>query len=110
MRTIEVDQAVKTIMKHSENLTPEQKAVALMIATLLNDENEIPTVEPIRPSYGMFECFHCGSRSVIWDSDFVFSDYGLDGDGIINECHCENCGADIMYFISTDSDEDEVAE
>ena len=27
----------------------------------------------------MYECFHCLSRSVVWDSDFTFEDYGLDG-------------------------------
>ena len=49
----------------------------------------------------MYECFHCGSRSVIWDADFDFSDYGEDGEGIIHECHCCNCGARITYFVGT---------
>ena len=47
----------------------------------------------------MYECFHCGAKAVIWDADFDFSDYGLDGDGIIHTCHCSNCGADIEYRI-----------
>ena len=55
----------------------------------------------------MYECFNYLSRSVIWDCDFTFEDYGYDGDGIIHECHCENCGARIMYFISLDDDEQE---
>jgi len=47
----------------------------------------------------MYECFHCGEKSVIWDGDFSFEDYGLEGEGIIHECHCENCGAQITYQI-----------
>ena len=30
----------------------------------------------------MYECFHCGTKSVIWDSDFDFEDYGYEGKGI----------------------------
>lgn len=47
----------------------------------------------------MYECFHCGSKSVIWDADFDFSDYGYEGEGIIHICHCINCGAEIIYEI-----------
>ena len=49
----------------------------------------------------MYECFHCGERAVIWDADFDFSDYGEEGEGIIHECHCTNCGAQITYRITT---------
>ena len=58
----------------------------------------------------MFECFHCLSRSVVWGADFSFEDYGLEGEGIIHECHCSNCGADITYYIRTDNPDDEAAE
>ena len=47
----------------------------------------------------MYECFHCGEKAVIWDSDFDFQDYGEEGEGIIHECHCSNCGAQITYRI-----------
>jgi hypothetical protein len=47
----------------------------------------------------MYECFHCGEKSVIWDSDFDFEDYGEEGEGIIHECHCTKCGAQITYRI-----------
>lgn len=53
----------------------------------------------------MYECFHCGERAVIWDNDFSFEDYGYDEDGIIHECHCTNCGAEITYAISFSDDE-----
>lgn len=54
----------------------------------------------------MYQCFHCLQMTVCWDSDFDFSDYGLEGEGIIHCCHCSNCGAEIEYRIRTDKDED----
>lgn len=53
----------------------------------------------------MYECFHCCTRSVICDSDFSYEDFGLEGEGIVQCCHCTNCGARIMYYISLDEDE-----
>ena len=53
----------------------------------------------------MYECFHCLSRSVIWDNDYSFEDFGMEGEGIVHCCHCAKCGADIIYFISCE-DED----
>ena len=47
----------------------------------------------------MFECLNCGSHNVIWDVDFTFEDYGMEGDGIVKEFHCEDCGAMITYMI-----------
>lgn len=55
----------------------------------------------------MYECFHCGHRSVVWDSDFTFKDFGYEGEGIIHICHCGNCGAQIEYYIPL-SDSDDV--
>lgn len=55
----------------------------------------------------MYECFHCGKKAVIWDSDFSFEDYGREGEGIIHVCHCTNCGAEITYEISLDNEEEE---
>lgn len=53
----------------------------------------------------MYECFHCLSRSVIWDSDFSFEDYGLEGEGIIHVLHCADCGAEIEYRIKLSEEE-----
>lgn len=47
----------------------------------------------------MFECFHCCRKAVVWDADFDFSDFGLEGEGIVHMCHCTNCGAEIEYKI-----------
>lgn len=54
----------------------------------------------------MYECFHCLSRSVIWDNDFSFEDFGYEGDGLVHCCHCANCGAYIEYRISLDDFEE----
>ena len=54
----------------------------------------------------MYECFHCGQRSVIWDNDFSFEDFGLEGQGLIHQCHCANCGAEIEYKISYNDDDE----
>lgn len=55
----------------------------------------------------MYECFHCGHRAVIWDCDYDFADYGLPGEGIVQKCHCEHCGADITYMIPCGGPEDD---
>lgn len=55
----------------------------------------------------MFECFHCLSRSVIWDADFDFDDFGYEGKGIVHICHCANCGAEIEYRVSISTEETE---
>lgn len=47
----------------------------------------------------MFQCFRCGQNTVVWDSDFDFEDFGYEGEGVVNLCHCENCGATIEYRV-----------
>ena len=54
----------------------------------------------------MYECFHCCTRSVIWDSDFTFEDGGMEGNGIVHFCHCANCGAQIEYYIPIPDEEE----
>lgn len=53
----------------------------------------------------MYQCFHCGQMSVIWDADFNYEDFGLEGEGIIHVCHCTNCGANIEYYIPLEEEE-----
>ena len=53
----------------------------------------------------MFECFHCGQRSVIWDNDFDAEDYGYPIAGIVHCLHCTNCGAEIEYVIYEGEDD-----
>ena len=52
----------------------------------------------------MYECFHCLERAVTWDGDFDFADYGEEGEGIIHECHCNNCGSRIIYMVAFPSE------
>ncbi len=55
----------------------------------------------------MFSLFS-QSSAVIWDADFSFEDYGEEGEGIYQVCHCTNCGAEITYRIPFDN-EDEIS-
>ena len=50
-------------------------------------------------------CYACRRKAVIWDSDFSYEDYGLEGDGIVQEFHCTYCGAGITYYIPCESEE-----
>lgn len=54
---------------------------------------------------GKIECFHCGAKAVGWEADFDPEDYGYEGTGIIHNCHCYNCGADIQYVILDNQEE-----
>lgn len=56
-------------------------------------------IENIIHPHNGYQCFHCGQYSVYWCADFDFEDYGYEGTGIIQECHCYACGADITYTI-----------
>lgn len=54
----------------------------------------------------MLECFHCGEKAVIWDSDYEFSDLGYEGTGIIHLLHYTHCGAEIEYAIKEKEDKE----
>ena len=54
-----------------------------------------------------YQCFHCGANAVYWEADFDFSDYGYEGEGIVQNCRCSNCGAEIEYRIPCNKEEDD---
>lgn len=54
----------------------------------------------------MHECFWCGERSVVWDCDYDFEDFGYEGCGIVQVSHCANCGAYYECYIEFKNDED----
>lgn len=54
----------------------------------------------------MYQCFHCLTNGVIWDNDFTFEDFNMEGEGIVHVCHCSNCGAEIEYYISCEEEEE----
>ncbi len=59
----------------------------------------------------MYECFHCLHKTVCWDCDYDFADFGYEGEGIVQICHCANCGAEIEYRIPvTEEDVEELEE
>lgn len=58
----------------------------------------------------MYECFHCGNRSVIWDCDYDTEDYGFEPGGIVHVLHCDVCGAEITYIIYNKEEEEDIYE
>ena len=54
----------------------------------------------------MYECFHCLSKSVVWDCDLDYSDCGYEGEGMVHVCHCTNCGAEIEYKIPIEENDE----
>lgn len=55
----------------------------------------------------MFECFHCLTRSVVWQCDYDFGDFGYENEGIVHILRCCNCGAEIEYIVPLHSEETE---
>jgi len=55
----------------------------------------------------MFECFHCLCRSLVWQCDYDFSDFGYEGEGIVQILHCVNCGADVEYRVPLNPEQEE---
>ena len=55
----------------------------------------------------MYECFHCGHRTVVWENDFMASELGYEIEGIVHILHCANCGAEIEYYIPEEREEEE---
>jgi len=42
-------------------------------------------------------CWHCNTE-LIWNNDFNFEDYGLDGDGIVTNLSCPECGSYVEVY------------
>lgn len=53
----------------------------------------------------MYQCFHCLHNTVSWDCDYSFEDFGYEGEGIVQICHCNHCGAEIEYRIPISEEE-----
>lgn len=77
-----------------------------LVATKRDPRCPMSEIQKEKPS-GLYECFHCGARQVLWDSDFNLEDYGYEGKGVIHDCHCLNCGAEIQYIIRFDKEGEE---
>ena len=46
------------------------------------------------------KCWHCKGE-LIWNADFDYKDYGLDGDGVISALSCtnQNCGSYVEVYL-----------
>ena len=99
MRSIDADS-----LETHEQMEPMGNGVYECVQVVYKDDiDDAPTIEPERKKG--YECFHCGEQAVIWDGDFSFKDYCEEGEGIIQECHCANCGAQITYRISLNGED-----
>ena len=50
-------------------------------------------------------CWFC-NEEMIWGADFDFSDYGIEGSGIVATFSCTGCGATADFYTSQeDTDE-----
>ena len=85
-----------------DNLTKADEEIELLTKDILKAQHKASEQEG-----GLYQCFHCLQYSVAWDGDFDFQDYGEDGPGIIHECHCMNCGAEITYRCPANPEEKE---
>jgi hypothetical protein len=45
------------------------------------------------------KCPFCNEGELIWQSDFSFEDYSIDGDGIVQATGCTNCDVFIESHI-----------
>lgn len=72
--------------------------------TIIYDQ---PEIEAVEVTSGMYECFHCCTRSLVWQCDFSFEDFGYAGEGIVQVLRCTNCGAEVEYRISLEDDDEE---
>ena len=43
------------------------------------------------------KCYHCNTE-LIWGGDFMFEDYGLEGDGIVSNLSCPDCQAYVEVY------------
>lgn len=52
------------------------------------------------------KCYRCGAE-LIWNSDFTYEDYGLDGEGIVSVLTCsdDNCNTDVEVYTKLDEEE-----
>jgi len=50
-------------------------------------------------------CWFCNGK-VIWNCDYSFDDYGIEGDGIVAALTCSNCNAFFEGYLRVDEDEE----
>lgn len=63
--------------------------------------DETKKLSKIKESKGYGNCGFCGG-ALIWQSDFDFDDFGYEGEGIVSQAICSNCGAEVETRVRTD--------
>ena len=61
MRIIDADQAIKVIVSNSEALEFRDRSLSLILAMLLKNENEIPTIDAV-PVVRCSSCIHYSGK------------------------------------------------
>lgn len=92
------------VMDYGEKVVVGQDG--FVFVTSKEDFDDRFSVSHDADSCGVFECFHCGQRAVIWDCDYDYEDFGYEGEGIVQVLHCDNCGARIEYLIDCGGDDE----
>ena len=46
-------------------------------------------------------CWNC-REELIWGGDFTFEDYALEGEGIVTNLSCQNCGTYVESYTPLD--------
>lgn len=54
----------------------------------------------------MCKCFNCGHDTVVWQNDFSYEDYDLEGEGIVHVLYCTHCHSDITYYTPLDEEKE----
>lgn len=50
-------------------------------------------------------CWFCRGK-LIWNNDFSFEDYNLEGEGIVTVLSCSECNATFEGYLSLEDDEE----
>lgn len=56
---------------------------------------------------GEGRCFLCNGK-IMWESDFMFEEFGIEGDGIVHVCKCAKCGAEYEVYVPTEEGDSDV--
>lgn len=50
-------------------------------------------------------CWYCGGR-LIWQNNYDYSDVFGEGEGIVTDPHCSECGAMVQYTLCDETEQE----
>lgn len=50
-------------------------------------------------------CWHCNTQ-LIWGGDHDYEDYGSEGEGIVTNLSCPECGAFVLVYLTTNKEKE----